>query len=190
MSDLLGTIASHVQEARERIGRLNPDSATDREAALEALCGLYERFVVPAAALAEDGKGGPRYFDLQRIAGSDFPDLLLGSLALDVPGLPREAPPDSVLAPLLDEYGFDIGTPEKRRAFFQAWTAQRAVHLSRELLAFFGNGTAALPERREAELSAFRRLLAQPLPDLERGLLEGIVRAREAECGDGSGRGR
>ena len=180
MPDLLHAIMSHVQESRERISRLDPCSEPDREAALQTLCALYERFVVPAAALAEDGQGGFRYFDLQRIAGSDFPDLLLGSLALDIPGLPQEPPLDSVLEPLLDEYGFDIGTPERRRAFFQAWTAQRAVHVARELLAFLRNRPPESPAKRASELDVFRRLLTYPLPDLERSLIAGIVRELES----------
>jgi len=52
------------------------------------------------------------------------------------PGPPPQC--NWTLAPVLEDQGFEIDDPARREAFFRAWTAQRARHIVRRLLAVIG----------------------------------------------------
>ena len=186
MPNLYEELVSHPGQAADLIARLGPSSPSDRKDALAAVKWLVNAFLVPAKSLLATSDEEPdyRYFNLQEIAGSDFPDLLLGLLADDFPSL-HEPLPDRELAPLLDQYGFGITDPDKRKAFFIAWTAQRAIFIIRRLLKVLEDANASDPAAESMELDELRQLMAAPLPELDRDLIGLIIKKRTSNAPSG-----
>ena len=120
-------------------------------------------------------------FDLSEIAGVEVMDLVAGLLADDFPDL-RSPPPDVELKPKLDYYGIHIPTPERRAAYFRAWTAGRALSGVVHLLKVLDGGHPAGGADDQREIDVLRRLAAAPIPGLWQGVIESQAarRARAA----------
>jgi hypothetical protein len=149
--------------------------AASRRLGFEMLRDLVDAFVRPAAShLSADGDGH-RAFDLERAAGAPIPGLALGLLAREIPGL--RAPSDAALAAALGRLGLEIDGPERRAAFFQAWTAQRVSRLIPLALAA---ESAETPQARARERALLEDIASAPLADLDRRLIATAVRRRSA----------
>ncbi len=179
MSVSFESLAARPDRVPELVDALDPSSPADRRAALSTAQALLEAFFIPAAPLLSPSDHDPDFtaFDLQQIAGSDFPGLLTGTLGAAFPAL--QAPPDDrTLAPVLDEQGFEIDDPDRREAFFRAWTAQRALHVVRKLLDIIGENHPTDATVNQQELDALRLLARTPLPGIERGIVTRILAER------------
>lgn len=162
----------------EKFAQLDPIRPADRRAALDAMESVVDEFVAPAADLlsASDTDPEHQWFDLDRIAGTEVPGLVLGLLADDFPEL-EPPPPDELLAARLDDRGLEIATPERRADFFRAWTAQRAASLVRSLLRVVAEPLPdGDPHERAWERDRLRALGDAPLPSFERYALDAALR--------------
>jgi hypothetical protein len=152
---------------------------------LAAMKTISEEFVVPASELLVRGEDdGWTHFDLDDLAGYEYPGLISGVLKMDFPTL-ASPPPEGVLAERLEAAGFDIDDPAQRLRFFRGWMAFRASAVLEALANFLGHGGAtfddeqldALDELVRMPLRAQTRwrladLLAATSPDRARALLE------------------
>lgn len=174
---LYQSIVDHADSAAALIAGLDLRDPDVRARVIDAVQSLYEQFVVPAAGhLSVDDDNATVYFDLEAAAGTRISGLALGLLAREFPAL--QAPPDDErLAAVDGEYG--IGdTPERRRAFFQVWVAERAIHVARKLLESLAREPSASPAADEAERDRLRALLDYPLPSLEHRIIESNIERR------------
>lgn len=173
---LYPSIVDRADSAAALIAELDLGDPEVRARVVDAVKSLYEHFVVPAAGHLTVDADGIAHYDLEAAAGTSLSGLALGLLASELPAL--QAPPDDARLAALDaEYG--IGdTPERRRAFFQAWMADRAVHAARKLLQALEREPLASPEAAAAERDRLRALLAYPLPTLEQSLIKASLERR------------
>lgn len=169
-------VVERADSASALIAELDLQDPDVRARVVDAVTSLYEHFVAPAAGHLSVDAGGTAYYDLEAAAGTNLSGLTLGLLARELPAL--QAPPDDARLAAIDaEYG--IGdTPERRRAFFQTWMAERATRAARTLLEALDHEPSASPAAAEAERDRLRALLAYPLPSLERALIQANIERR------------
>jgi len=174
--ELYPSIVDRADSASALVAKLDLQDPDVRARVVDAVKSLYEHFVVPAAGDLTVDADGTAYYDLEATAGTSLSGLALGLLATELPAL--QAPPDDARLAAIDaEYG--IGdTPERRRAFFQAWMADRAIHAARKLLEALDREPIAIPAAAEAERDRLRTLLAYPLPTLEQSLIRANIERR------------
>lgn len=174
---LFETLAGNPERSQTVIQQLSPDAIHDRLQVIDTISKLTDEFVLPATSLLTPvGESGGQGFDLQQIADSDFADLILGVLAQRFRAL-QPPPPDSVLAPVLDDLGFEIHDPSRREQFFRAWMAQRALHIIRRLLKLIER-EAGEAKVNQQELALLKHLEQQPLPALEKQLVSQAISFR------------
>ncbi|MDX6692887.1 MAG: hypothetical protein QOF02_490 [Blastocatellia bacterium] len=178
---LYDSIVAQPNRAAELISQLDSADLSSRKAALETIRLLFDTFVTPAESLLSKSADNPAhlYFDPQQIAGSDFSGLTSGLLARQFPSL-QQPPDDAALSAELDELGVEIDTAERRSDFFRAWMAERATLLTRLLLPVLEQNYAGDPAANAAELSSLRELSRQPLPGMERYLIQSLIESRSA----------
>jgi hypothetical protein len=156
------------------IDRSDPAAARSVLAAMEAIA---EELVVPASALLTSRDDGWTYFDLDQLAGYEYPGLISGVLATDFPTL-QAPPPDGELADRLGAAGFDIDDPAHRRGFFLGWMATRASALLETLADFLARGGLTFDDD---ALDALERLIRMPLRGATRWSLAELLAAVSPE---------
>lgn len=183
VTKLYGSLVAQPNQAAELVGQLDSADPSSRQAVLESIGALLETFVSPAGSLLSPSAEDPAhlYFDLQKIAGSDFSGLILGLLEQDFPSL-QQPPADHDLESVLNGYGIEIVTSERRADFFKAWMAERAARLTRLLLRVVENNYPDDRAANAAELALLRKMLQLKLPGMERYLIESITERRSANA--------
>jgi hypothetical protein len=130
---LSGSLASRLLELGEDaasdlvkgLDKSDPDLLTP---VLNAMTEIAAKYVLPAAPLQSRSADGWAYFNLDDLAGYEYPGLISGILQRRFPVL-APPPPEPELTKELEEAGFAIDSPERRAAFFTGWMAIRAGYL-------------------------------------------------------------
>ena len=126
---LLATLLGNDEEsASGAVQTLDRSDAADLTRVLDAMQSIANEFVLPVALLQSRTPDGGAYFDLDRLAGYDYPGLISGLLKERFPTL-SPTPPEPDLANELQEAGFDIESANNREAFFSGWMATRAQRM-------------------------------------------------------------
>lgn len=118
----------------DQLAHQAPEIITDVLAIMTDIAG---KFILPASSLQSRKEDGWAFFNLDHLAGYEYPGLISGILKLQFPVL-STPPADQDLEKELRAAGFQISSPEHQLAFFKGWMANRA-NKSLETVANFLN---------------------------------------------------
>lgn len=140
---------------------------------LDAMKTIAEEFVVPASELFSRSEDDWTYFDLDELAGYEYPGLISDVLKRQFPTL-AAPPPEDVLAERLAGAGFDIDDPDHRLRFFRGWMAIRASAVLEALAGYLGQPDVRLDGE---QLDALDELARMPLRGQTRWRLADLLAA-------------